>query len=164
MGDYKKTTVVFPIVDGRILLGMKKRGFGQGWWNGFGGKLDEGEAYTAGAVRETSEEVNVHIQESDLTHVADLIFRFNDVVNIVCKAYIATRFDGEPAETDEMKPEWFDLSDIPYDAMWPADDQWIPDVLDSRIQLPRGYIIDFVDDNQFSALKVVDTTEIKEYF
>ena len=26
----------------QILLGLKKRGFGQGKWNGFGGKLEEG--------------------------------------------------------------------------------------------------------------------------
>ena len=27
----------------RILLGLKKRGFGVGKWNGFGGKLEKGE-------------------------------------------------------------------------------------------------------------------------
>ena len=27
----------------RILLGMKKRGFGEWKWNGFGGKLEDGE-------------------------------------------------------------------------------------------------------------------------
>ena len=29
--------------NGRILLGMKKRGFGAGRWNGFGGKVHDGE-------------------------------------------------------------------------------------------------------------------------
>ncbi|MEK7165153.1 MAG: DNA mismatch repair protein MutT, partial [Patescibacteria group bacterium] len=27
----------------KVLLGMKKRGFGAGRWNGFGGKLQDGE-------------------------------------------------------------------------------------------------------------------------
>ncbi|KAJ1429629.1 hypothetical protein B484DRAFT_396306, partial [Ochromonadaceae sp. CCMP2298] len=27
-----------------VLLGMKKRGFGAGKWNGFGGKMDPGES------------------------------------------------------------------------------------------------------------------------
>jgi 8-oxo-dGTP pyrophosphatase MutT (NUDIX family) len=30
--------------DSKILLGMKKRGFGAGFWNGFGGKVKEGES------------------------------------------------------------------------------------------------------------------------
>ena len=40
----------------RVLLGMKKRGFGQGWWNGFGGKLQQNETTEECAVRETKEE------------------------------------------------------------------------------------------------------------
>ena len=35
-----------------ILLGMKKRGFGVGRWNGFGGKLDGNETIEEGAIRE----------------------------------------------------------------------------------------------------------------
>jgi len=39
--DYmKQTTIIFPIYDDQVLLGMKKRGFGEGKWNGFGGKLE----------------------------------------------------------------------------------------------------------------------------
>lgn len=34
-----------------ILLGMKKRGFGAGKWNGFGGKLESGETLLEGAKR-----------------------------------------------------------------------------------------------------------------
>ena len=41
----KPTTLVFPIDEqNRILLGRKKRGFGADKYNGFGGKLDDGEA------------------------------------------------------------------------------------------------------------------------
>ena len=35
----------------RVLLGMKKRGFGHGRWNGFGGKVETGETILQGAVR-----------------------------------------------------------------------------------------------------------------
>lgn len=37
----------------RVLLGMKKRGFGQGLWNGFGGKVEEGETIKEAAKRLT---------------------------------------------------------------------------------------------------------------
>jgi len=38
MASKKVLTLVFLRRPGQILLGMKKRGFGQGRWNGFGGK------------------------------------------------------------------------------------------------------------------------------
>ena len=34
-----------------VLLGMKKRGFGAGKYNGFGGKIEENESNYDGAVR-----------------------------------------------------------------------------------------------------------------
>lgn len=33
----KKVTIVFLVRDDKILLAMKKRGFGEGKWNGVGG-------------------------------------------------------------------------------------------------------------------------------
>ncbi len=33
----------FLVKDKRVLLGMKKRGFGVGMWNGIGGKIAKGE-------------------------------------------------------------------------------------------------------------------------
>ena len=39
-----------------ILLGYKKRGFGAGMYNGFGGKVESGESIEAGAQRELLEE------------------------------------------------------------------------------------------------------------
>lgn len=43
-----------------ILLGMKKRGFGVGKWNGFGGKVSEGETIFQGALRELKEEASIY--------------------------------------------------------------------------------------------------------
>ena len=43
-----------------ILLGMKKRGFGVGKWNGFGGKVDPKESIYEGALRELKEEAGIH--------------------------------------------------------------------------------------------------------
>lgn len=44
-------TLVLVLQPPRILLGMKKRGFGVGLWNGFGGKVQEGESIEEGAKR-----------------------------------------------------------------------------------------------------------------
>ena len=35
---------------------MKKRGFGEGRWNGYGGKIKEGETIEESAIREIEEE------------------------------------------------------------------------------------------------------------
>ena len=51
-----KLTLVFVSRDGQVLLGLKKRGFGEGLWNGFGGKVNEGETILEGAIRELNEE------------------------------------------------------------------------------------------------------------
>ena len=47
----KILTLLFVLEPGRVLLGMKKRGFGMGRWNGFGGKVQAGETIEEGAIR-----------------------------------------------------------------------------------------------------------------
>ena len=49
--------------DSKILLTMKKRGFGVGFWNGFGGKVKEGETIEAVAIRETEEESGIVVSK-----------------------------------------------------------------------------------------------------
>ncbi|CAN0261386.1 unnamed protein product, partial [Ectocarpus fasciculatus] len=49
-----------------ILLGMKKRGFGEGKWNGFGGKVESGESVDEAAKRELMEEAGVTARELSL--------------------------------------------------------------------------------------------------
>ena len=52
-----RRTVVFLIRENQVLLAMKKRGFGEGKWNGVGGKLDPGETVEQALVRECQEEI-----------------------------------------------------------------------------------------------------------
>ena len=44
----KVLTLVYIRDDENILLGLKKRGFGTGKWNGFGGKVQPGETILEG--------------------------------------------------------------------------------------------------------------------
>ena len=48
----KILTLVIPVQGDHCLLGLKKRGFGTGYWNGFGGKVKEGETVMDAAMRE----------------------------------------------------------------------------------------------------------------
>lgn len=55
------TNLCFLIKDEKVLLAMKKRGFGVGKWNGVGGKVKPGESVKMAVVREVFEEIRVSI-------------------------------------------------------------------------------------------------------
>lgn len=83
---YKKTTILFPVRGNDVLLAMKKQGFGVGWWNGYGGKLEDGESYEDAAIRETHEEGGLIIRS--LHHVASLHFYFGDQLGVDRKSVV----------------------------------------------------------------------------
>jgi ADP-ribose pyrophosphatase YjhB (NUDIX family) len=69
---------VYLIRDDVVCLAMKKRGFGEGNWNGYGGKLEEGESIKDAAVRELNEESGVSVLVEHLDQVAVAEFLFED--------------------------------------------------------------------------------------
>lgn len=126
----KVLTLCVVYQGGNILLGMKKRGFGQGWWNGFGGKLHEGETVEAAAIRECQEEAG--IIPITFSRRAMLTFYYPDELIHEVHVFLVDSFSGTPQETEEMKPQWFARADIPYDKMWADDPYWLSRVLDGE--------------------------------
>lgn len=126
----KRLTLVI-IKDGpRVLLGMKKRGFGKGKWNGFGGKIEEGETVEAAAERELSEECGIR---APLECRGRLLFHFgDDPVDHEVHVFFSEAHEGDPVETDEMRPQWFHVDEIPFHLMWPDDRHWLPYVLEGK--------------------------------
>lgn len=115
----------------KVLLGYKKRGFGAGKWNGFGGKVEDGEEVFDAARREIKEEAG--IDAIDLDRLGIVNFRFRGKPEILeVHIFKAKNFEGEVKESDEMKPQWFDIKEIPFHAMWPDDKHWIPLFLEDR--------------------------------
>lgn len=112
--------------DDRMLLGMKKRGFGAGRWNGFGGKVEENETIEAAAKRETEEECGVIITEMEKVGIHE--FEFADKRGDILEVHVfrVDAWQDEPEETEEMRPQWFTIDAIPYDEMWPDDIHWLP--------------------------------------
>jgi len=142
----QKTTIVFPLDDNeRVLLGMKKRGFGAGWWNGFGGKLEAGETYKLGAIRETHEECGLQIKSLQLA--ARLLFYFDNNLDVVSAVYTSNSYSGDPVETEEMRPEWFSVHGLPLEQMWGGDRYWAPSVLDRSNDAVLDFVVYF-DKNQ----------------
>lgn len=123
------TTLVIPHTDTHVLLGMKKRGFGEGRWNGFGGKVDPGETIEEAARREFLEESGCQARE--FTPAGLLQFSFEDVSERPINVHLFRARDlvGEPKESEEMSPQWFSFGTIPFEAMWPDDRYWLPGFL-----------------------------------
>jgi 8-oxo-dGTP pyrophosphatase MutT (NUDIX family) len=118
--------------ENQILLAMKKRGFGVGRWNGVGGKPNPKENILNTAIRETQEEIG--ITPKNITQVAVLNFYFENKPEWDQQVLVFTTHDWlrEPIETEEMKPQWFDLNKIPFESMWPDDPFWLPSVLNNK--------------------------------
>lgn len=128
----RPTTLVFPIDEhNRILLGCKKRGFGQGKYNGFGGKIEPGETFRQCAVRELYEESGLVANPQDLECVAlfDFQFSFDETLTHISYTYVVRTFTGDVKETDEMESRWIPIDEIPYEHMWSGDREWIPQLL-----------------------------------
>lgn len=109
----------------RILLGLKKRGFGAGRWNGFGGKLQPGETIEQAAKREFLEEADIQVGDIEKVGIIDFEFQGNPEI-LEVHVFRANDFAGEPKESEEMKPQWFNVGEVPLDEMWPDDKYWLP--------------------------------------
>ncbi|KAI9062227.1 hypothetical protein FKP32DRAFT_865614 [Trametes sanguinea] len=164
----KQYTNAFIIQDdSKILLGYKKRGFGQGLWNGFGGKVDPGETAAQAAVRELQEEAGI---TAPLQLCGKLFFVIEGVdAAFDLSVYSAYEYSGTITETEEMRPEWFSIQDtllpgprnpltivdhgekaeelppVPLDKMWADDEFWMPLMLARRYFVGRA---DFGADNK----------------
>ncbi len=114
-----------------LLLGYKKTGFGAGRWVGIGGHIEEGEKPAAAAVREVLEETHLVVSPDSLSHMATLAFLFpaRPSWDQTADVFLTTEFSGTPAESDELKPRWFDTDELPFDGMWDDAKYWLPIVL-----------------------------------
>jgi 8-oxo-dGTP pyrophosphatase MutT (NUDIX family) len=121
----KLLTLVIPRRNGQLLLGLKKRGFGTGLWNGFGGKVEADESVIAGAARELEEECGLRAQS--LRRRGTLNFHWQEQPQPwEVAVYDCTEWSGTVTESDEMRPAWVDVEELPYDTMWPDDRHWYP--------------------------------------
>ncbi|TFK49363.1 hypothetical protein OE88DRAFT_1662886 [Heliocybe sulcata] len=125
----------------RILLGLKKRGFGKDKYNGFGGKVEEGETSAEAAVRELQEEAGI---TAALEYSGTMLF-FSEGADFAYHIdyYSAGTYEGTITESEEMRPEWFAIPDatvaessalpsIPFQQMWDDDGIWFPLLLAKR--------------------------------
>jgi len=145
-------TLCFLIREGQVLLGKKKKGFGEGKWLGIGGKIESDETIKEATIREVQEEIGVTPAVMHQVGVFNFYFptmpepaKWNQQANV----YVSTLWSGEVTETDEMKPSWFTFAEVPYSGMWPDAAYWLPDILSGETLFGE-----FVFDEQLKVLDV----------
>lgn len=130
MKSLPRVTIAFVIKNNKVLLGMKKRGFGEGKWNGSGGKAKEGEKIEEVMRREMEEEFV--ITPTNFEKVAEITFIEPSIPGEgiwMAHVFLIRKWIGKVAESEEMKPQWFSIDKVPYQKMWASDALWLPRVL-----------------------------------
>ena len=135
------TTFCLLTKKGKTFLAMKKRGFGRGKWNGFGGKAKSGESVKLAALRELKEEVSIKANPDKMKAAGMIKFRFKEHPewNQNMYVFLVNEWKGMPQETEEMKPRWYNNDEIPFKEMWCVDRYWLPSILAGKKISGRFY-------------------------
>ncbi len=121
---------VMFLKNGGVLLGKRHADpakadselHGEGTWTMPGGKLEFGESFEGGALREVLEETGIKINEKELTLISVSNDRVEDA-HFVTLGFLSEDFEGEaqikePNEITEWK--WFPLNDLPSPLYFPS--------------------------------------------
>jgi len=128
-----KTVICFIINSGEILLIFKNKGIGKGLWNGPGGRLEKGERASECVIRELVEETGIKPIKPERMGFVEFYLDQEKLPDYSAYVFRAERFSGDLKETEEARPKWFSLNNIPYEKMFAADKQhWIPLVIQRK--------------------------------
>lgn len=124
-------TLVFPVKDDQVLLGIKVRKIGAGCWNGWGGAQEERETVRQAARREFEKESGLIAEIEDLEYVGKVTF--NNLKNgisfkVLVHVFILRKWQGElkPRLAEMKDPRFWSIKSLPFDQMMPSDRDWLP--------------------------------------
>lgn len=93
-----------------LLINKNRPAWQNGFVNGLGGKIEDGESITQATVREIKEECGLLTDQEKWIHIGQI---YSDVLSVDFLSYVYEgRMDDAQSLTDE-KVEWFPLNDLP---------------------------------------------------
>lgn len=130
----KQCTLAVIVKDNQILLQKKSKGlFGEGRWNGAGGKIKPGESARECMIRELKEELKIDVIGTHLVGVLDFSWEeFPNIKPLRVWLYIVDEYFNTPQSSNEGEIKWFKLTEIPYCEMWEDDTYWLPKVINGK--------------------------------
>jgi 8-oxo-dGTP diphosphatase len=135
-----RATICYLINDkDEILLQHKSRGFGQGKWNGPGGKIELGETPEQAVKREVWEETGLKVLSLEHQGELEFIFPHKREDDFYCYVFISREYKGEPEDKGEGELKWFSKERIPLRQMWDDDKYWLQEALGGEFVRKRFY-------------------------
>lgn len=135
----RRAVACFLVSGDEVVLGMKKRGFGEGHLMPVGGKIGPGETSEKCVVREVAEELRVTLVNPVKVGTIDFYYSPESKIPSQSVDFYVAEFSGDPVETDEMAPERFNKKNIPYERMLPTNGMFVPIML--RGGTVNGFIV-----------------------
>ena len=131
--DKLETTLLYLRKGDQILLARKKRGFAKDKYNGVGGKVENNETLEEAMVRESQEEISIIPIEYEKVGTIEYDEYYKEKrEQIIVHVFFSTKWNGDPKESDEMSPKWFNINNLPYEEMIGDDPYWLPKVLEGK--------------------------------
>jgi len=120
-------TLCHIIKDGNFLLQKKTKGlFGEGKWNGVGGRSKPDESPEECVKREVFEETGLKVLGLKFHGILNFYFGDREKLDWIVHVFSTINFEGEPKSSEEGDLKWFDFEEIPYEKMWGDDKYWLP--------------------------------------
>lgn len=134
---FTPAVVCYLVKDNEVILGLRKKvslGLGENLIAGIGGKIGdeeglEDETPEEALKREVKEEIKVEITKFRKMGRVKFIFPHKPKWNQDVLVYVVDEWEGEPKETDPIKPMIYGINQIPFDQMWDDNKYWVPLVL-----------------------------------
>lgn len=159
--------IIFPLrgegENQEVLLGIKTRKIGVGLFNGYGGKVDEGDTMTESAAKELEKESGLSCRPEDFVKVAVVDFYIHKddgrIVLNQCDIFLISKFEGTAEKTVEMEnPTWFPINELPLGKMMIDASNWIPHILHGN----KIYVQIHYNENRTEILKPVFRKQLSE--
>jgi len=139
----QQTTLAIMVKSWKIFLWEKKRGFAKWVLNWVWGKQEWNESIDECMIREAKEEIWIEIKKMQKVGILHFYFEGKKEYNQDVHLFFVEKWDGKIIETEEIRPFWFDLKNIPYEKMWKDDIIWLPRILDWEKNIEYNFFFNF---------------------